>query len=62
MFFMALISLGFLTLTVLGIAWLVRAVSGNISPPGASRSCPNCGKAVQADWQNCPYCGTALRK
>jgi hypothetical protein len=61
MLFMALIPLGFLALTVLGIVWLVRAVSGNLPAPGASRTCPNCGKAVQADWQNCPYCGAALK-
>jgi hypothetical protein len=58
---MTLIPLGFLTLTVLGIAWLARAVSGNVPAPSASRACPNCGKAAQADWQNCPYCGTALK-
>jgi uncharacterized membrane protein len=61
MLFMALIPLGFLVLTVLGILWLVRAVSGNTPAPTASHPCPNCGKAVQADWQNCPYCGTALK-
>ncbi len=62
MIFMALIPLGFLVLTVLGIVWLVRAVSGNFPAPAAASTCPNCGKAVQSDWQNCPYCGTALKK
>jgi len=23
-------------------------------------ACTNCGKSVQADWKNCPYCGTEL--
>jgi len=59
---MALALLSFLALTGLGIVWLVRAVSGNLLPSSASRACPDCGKAVQADWQNCPYCGTALAK
>ncbi|MDP1713310.1 MAG: zinc ribbon domain-containing protein [Anaerolineales bacterium] len=60
MIFMWLIPLGFLVLTVLGIAWLVRNVS-NSTPPSSQSPCPNCGKGVQADWQNCPYCGTALK-
>jgi ribosomal protein L24E len=25
-----------------------------------ARTCPNCHKPAQADWRNCPYCGTAL--
>jgi len=61
MIFMMLAPLSFLALTGLGIVWLVRAVSGNLPVPDASRACPNCGKAVQTDWQNCPYCGTALK-
>lgn len=60
MLFMWLIPLGFLVLTVLGIAWLVRNVS-NSTPPSSQSPCSNCGKGVQADWQNCPYCGTALK-
>jgi hypothetical protein len=23
-------------------------------------NCPSCGRAVQADWSHCPYCGTGL--
>ncbi|GAB4505097.1 MAG: hypothetical protein Fur0043_20920 [Anaerolineales bacterium] len=61
MLFMALIPLGFLALLVLGVVWLVRAVSGNVPAPTAARACPNCGKPVQADWQNCPYCGVGLK-
>jgi hypothetical protein len=25
-----------------------------------SKTCPNCGRSVQADWQHCPYCGADL--
>jgi len=60
MFFMWLIPVGFLVLTVAGIAWLVKAIgSGNI-PPAPAKTCPSCGRGVQADWRNCPHCGTAL--
>jgi hypothetical protein len=30
-------------------------------PSTASIPCKNCGKPVQAEWNNCPYCGTLLR-
>ena len=60
MFFMWLIPLGFLVLSVLGVAWLVKNV-GNSTPSASQNPCPNCGKGVQVDWQNCPYCGTALK-
>lgn len=26
----------------------------------ASPACPNCGKPIQSDWSNCPYCGQNL--
>ena len=59
--FMWLIPIGLIVLVVLGIAWLVRSLgSGAVNPPAATRACPNCGRSVQADWRNCPYCGTAL--
>jgi len=29
--------------------------------PIFTKSLFKCGKGVQADWQNCPYCGTALK-
>lgn len=66
MIFMGIFPLGLLVLLVLGIVWLLRQVS---SPPGpaagppqapAERTCPNCGRSVQADWQVCPYCGQTL--
>lgn len=60
MLFMWMIPLGFIALTVFGIAWLVRNV-GNTTPPTSQNPCPNCGKGAQADWKNCPYCGTTLK-
>ena len=60
MAFMWLIPVGFIVLTVLGVAWLAQNLGRSI--PSASQSaCPNCGKGVQADWKNCPYCGTTLK-
>lgn len=62
--FMWLIPVGFVVLTVLGVVWLVRAVGGGAgqhpNPPSPARACPSCGRAVQADWRNCPHCGAAL--
>ncbi len=60
MAFMWLIPLGFVVLTVLGIIWLARNV-GNSTSPSSQSPCPNCGRGVQADWQNCPHCGTKLK-
>lgn len=62
MFFMWLIPIGFLVLTIFGIAWLVRAISGGNTPPAHTLTCPSCGRGAQADWKNCPYCGSALAK
>ncbi len=59
MIFMWLIPVGFVVLTVLGVAWLVRSLGGH-NPPPTGRTCPNCGRGIQADWQKCPYCGAAL--
>jgi uncharacterized membrane protein len=57
---MWLIPIGFIVLTVFGIVWLVRNIgSPTSSSPG--HNCPNCGKDIQANWQNCPYCGTTLK-
>jgi uncharacterized membrane protein len=61
MFFMWLFPVGFLVLTVLGIVWLVQNIGRN-NPAGTSYSCPSCGRGMQADWKNCPFCGTALTK
>ncbi len=60
MIFMWLIPVGFIVLTVLGVAWLVRTLGGS-TPPSSGRTCPNCGRGAQVDWQNCPHCGTALK-
>ncbi|MHB8776582.1 MAG: zinc ribbon domain-containing protein [Anaerolineales bacterium] len=62
MFFMWLIPFGFLVLTVLGIAWLVRTIGGGNNPAAPNQACPSCGRGVQADWKNCPYCGVMLAK
>lgn len=58
--FMWLIPVGLMGLTLIGIVWLVQNLGGP-TPPTSGRVCPNCGKGVQADWQNCPYCGTSLK-
>jgi uncharacterized membrane protein len=59
MLFMWLIPISFLVLIVFGIVWLVRTIT---EQDGSSPDlmCHNCGKAVQHDWHNCPYCGTGL--
>lgn len=60
MTFMWLIPIGAISLTVFGVAWLVKNV-GNSTPPALQNPCPNCGQNMQSDWQNCPYCGTTLK-
>lgn len=61
MIFMWLIPVGFIVLTVAGVAWLLRAIGGGAAnPPAPARSCPSCGRGAQADWRNCPYCGASL--
>ena len=62
MFFMWLIPLGFIVLTVLGIVWLVKTIGSGNNPVVSTQACPSCGRSVQADWKNCPYCGTSLLK
>jgi hypothetical protein len=64
-----LFNIGILTLIVLGVIYLARALKGPQLPssqpplpptaqtPGA---CPSCGRSVQADWSHCPYCGNPL--
>ena len=63
MLLMWLFPLGFLVLLALGIVWLVKAISqpGSGQLPSTSvKACPNCHRPAQAEWHNCPYCGTAL--
>jgi len=60
------IPLGLLALLVAGGVWLVRAVStnGSMFTPAkpVMNVCPNCGRNVQIDWRNCPYCSTVLEE
>lgn len=58
--------LGFLVLLIVGGVWLFRKVS-QPQVPSVGRSeaqsgqtCSSCDRAVQADWQLCPYCGQEL--
>ena len=60
MIFMWLIPIGVLTLIVYGVVALVRG-TGNTASSTPLTPCPHCGKGTQADWQTCPYCGTALK-
>ncbi len=60
MLFMWLIPIGIIALIVYGVVALTRN-AGNTPPSAALAPCPNCGKGIQTDWQNCPYCGTALK-
>ncbi len=62
MMFMWLIPIAFIVLTVFGIAWLVRTISSGANFPAPAHLCPSCGRSVQTDWKNCPYCGTVLTK
>ena len=62
MFFMWLIPVGLVLLTVLGVSWVVRPGGGAVNPGTANHTCPSCGRGVQADWKSCPYCGTGLPK
>ena len=60
MAFMWLIPVGVIALIVFGVVALVQS-TGNPTPPSSQSPCPNCAKSVQADWKNCPHCGTALK-
>ena len=62
MLLMWVFPLGVLVLVVVGIVWLVNAVSRPRSqaPIAPAKTCPNCARPVQADWRNCPHCGTTL--
>lgn len=62
MTFMWLIPLGFIVLVALGVVWLVRAVGSGKQSALPGQACPSCGLTVQADWRNCPHCGTQLLK
>lgn len=63
MFIGWLFPLSLLALLVAGIVWLVQSIGHSrpvpmTTPPALA--CPNCGQPAQANWHNCPYCGTSL--
>lgn len=58
---MWLVPLGFVALLALGVIWLVRSVSAPAVLSTPVGTCPACHKNVQADWQNCPHCGSPLK-
>jgi hypothetical protein len=52
-----LFPLGLLVLVILGIVWLVRAVTQPPSrTPPAPQTCRKCGKPVEVGWRVCPFC------
>jgi hypothetical protein len=59
-----LIPVGVIVLLVIGTIALVNNLnrSGSTSQPPtiSGRTCPNCGKPAQSDWNTCPYCGQKL--
>ena len=57
MIFMWLVPISLTALLVLGIVWLMRAIGSGGNPASPRQFCPSCGRAVQADWHTCPYCG-----
>ena len=65
---MMLVPLGFRVVLVAGIVGLVRALSvppAPLAPPASAApasTCPACHQNTQADWQNCPYCGSSLKR
>ncbi len=64
--FMLAIPIGVIVLVVLGIVSLIAYLTRSSKSEAqtiisASRTCPNCGKPAQADWNTCPYCGTSLK-
>lgn len=60
MLFMWLIPIGVLTLIVYGLVAITRETRST-TPSTPLTPCSNCGKGIQADWKNCPYCGTSLK-
>jgi hypothetical protein len=62
MFLGLLIPVGLLALLIVGGVWLVRNISGTTTPSAPAKTCPDCGRPVEPDWQICPYCGASLGK
>lgn len=61
MIFMWLIPMSFFVLIILGIVWLVRSVGRSAPARTSAQPCSNCGKKLQSDWRNCPYCGAVVK-
>jgi uncharacterized membrane protein len=59
MLFRLIIPLLLIGLIVAGII-LVVSVAKQPKTVTPAASCSNCGKPVQPDWINCPYCGEKL--
>lgn len=60
--FMLIIPIGMVVLVILGIVSLIASLTrSNSSVASASRSCSNCGKPAQADWNSCHFCSTSLK-
>ena len=53
-------------LVVIGLlVWIGVSLTKNSAKlqkeqPSTGRLCPHCGKVLQADWVNCPYCGEKI--
>lgn len=61
MLFVFLLPLAVIALIVIGGVALLRRPTSVVPPPQIPvKSCPNCGKPIQADWKNCPHCGNPL--
>jgi len=58
---MWLIPVGFVALAVWGLASLLGNSGRSAGQaPLSARACASCGRAAQADWSTCPYCGEPL--
>jgi predicted lipid-binding transport protein (Tim44 family) len=65
--FWLLIQVGLLALVIVGVVWVFRSLSqggrtttGSPGQAAPARTCPNCGRSAQTDWNSCPYCGSSL--
>ena len=53
-------------LVIAGAFWFGRpqppstATAAGEARPSLARSCPTCGRSLQADWKACPHCGERL--
>ncbi|OJX40310.1 MAG: hypothetical protein BGO78_15215 [Chloroflexi bacterium 44-23] len=64
MFLGFLIPVGFIALLIAGGIWLVKVFSSNRTPFTPAKvaviACSSCGQNVQANWRNCPHCGSMI--